>query len=179
VPDADRAPGESDASSGAELTEAHLGRHETDAERADRHLVELLNELRVALPGVQVLFAFLLVVPFNQGFQRLTNFERKLYFATLLLTTVASVCLIAPSIHHRLVFRRHAKPFVVTIGNRLTIVGLSLLALAMTGAVLLVTEIMFGGVTAAVTAVLVLSVFGAIWYVIPLRHRGERESPPP
>jgi hypothetical protein len=160
------------------MAETYLDRRETEAERADRHLAELLNELRVALPGVQVLFAFLLVVPFSQGFQSLSDFERKLYFAILLLTAVASVCLIAPSMHHRLLFRRHAKPFVVTTGNRLTIAGLSVLALAMTGAVLLVTHILFGGVTAAVTAVLVLSLFGVIWYLIPIRERAREPEAP-
>ena len=125
----------------------------------------------MALPGVQVLFAFLLVAPFNQGFQRVSDFERKLYFATLLCTAVSSILLIAPSMHHRLLFRQGQKPFLVSTANRLTIAGLSMLALAMTGAVLLVTHVLFGAVTAAVTTALVLSVFAAVWIAVPVRRR--------
>jgi O-antigen/teichoic acid export membrane protein len=152
-------------------------RHETETERQDRNLNELLNELRVALPGVQVLFAFLLVAPFNQGFEKITDFERKLYFATLLCTALASILLIAPSMHHRLLFRRHDKAFVVTTANRLTIVGLSVLALAMTGAVLLVTHVLFGAVTAAVTCAVVVAAFIAVWFVVPVRRRLREPSP--
>src|SRR5438270_234729 len=127
-------------------------RKETEVERLDRNLTELLNELRVALPGVQVLFAFLLVAPFNQGFQKVSDFERKLYFATLLCTALSSILLIAPSMHHRLLFRQRQKPFLVTTANRLTIAGLAMLALAMTGAVLLVTHVLFGGIPAGGSA---------------------------
>jgi hypothetical protein len=147
--------------------DAALDRHETEQERLDRNLLELLNELRVALPGVQVLFAFLLVAPFNQGFQKVTDFERKLYFATLLCTAVASVLLIAPSMHHRLLFRHHAKAFIVVTANRLTITGLSVLALAVTGAVLLITHVLFGSLTAAITAAVLVVLFVSVWYVVP------------
>src|ERR1700704_4867094 len=92
-------------------------RDETPFERADRNLAELLNELRVALPGVQVLFAFLLVVPFNQRFSATTPFQRGAYFATLLLTASATVFLIAPSVHHRLLFRLQEKEHIVLIAN--------------------------------------------------------------
>src|SRR5881227_4282244 len=95
-------------------------RHETELERYDRNLNELLSELRVALPGVQVLFAFLLVAPFNQRFGTISDFERKLYFATLLCTLLASILLIAPTVVHRLQFARGQKKSVVYTANRLT-----------------------------------------------------------
>jgi hypothetical protein len=145
------------------------GRPETPAERADRNLSELLGELRVALPGVQVLFAFLLVVPFNQRFVAATAFERLLYFATLLLTASAAVLLIAPSFHHRVLFRRQQKERIVLVGNRLAIVGLTLMALAISGVVLLVTDFLFGTVAGAVTTALLAVLIAVVWYVLPRR----------
>src|SRR5438874_819729 len=101
------------------------GRSETELERYDRNLSELLIELRVALPGVQVLFAFLLVAPFNQRFGTVSDFERKLYFATLLCTLLASILLIAPTVVHRLQFARGHEKSVVYTATRLTIAGLT------------------------------------------------------
>jgi hypothetical protein len=146
------------------------GRHETDEERLDRNLTELLNELRVALPGVQVLFAFLLVVPFNQRFADVTSFQRALYFVTLLFAAAASAFLISPSVHHRIMFRRQDKDFVVRTANRSAIIGLSFLALAMTGAIMLITDVLFGPVTVAITAVGVALMFALVWYAVPLRR---------
>jgi hypothetical protein len=145
-------------------------RDETPYERADRNLAELLNELRVALPGVQVLFAFLLVVPFNAGYTRMTEFERKLYFGVLLCTALASILLIAPSMHHRLEFRKRDKEYLVVTANRLTIAGLSVLAVAMTGAITLITHVLFGTAAAAVTTGGVALGFAAVWFAIPLRR---------
>jgi hypothetical protein len=145
-------------------------RDETPPERADRNLVELLNELRVALPGVQVLFAFLLIVPFNSGYARMTEFDRKLYFGVLLCTALASILLIAPSMHHRIEFRKHDKEYLVVTANRLTIAGLSVLAVAMTGAILLITHVIFGTTAAIVTTIVVAGGFGTVWYAIPLRR---------
>jgi hypothetical protein len=144
-------------------------RRETAAERADRNLGELMGELRVALPGVQVLFGFLLVVPFNQGFHRISAFERRLYFVTLLATALASMLLIAPSIHHRLAFQRSKKPQLVARANKLMIVGLVVLSAAMTCAVLLVTHVLFGGVTSIITACCVGGGFAGIWYGLAVR----------
>src|SRR5437868_1216879 len=124
---------------------------ENHKERVDRELAELLNELRVALPGVQVLFAFLLIVPFSQGYTQMTDFERKLYFGVLLCTGLAAMLLIAPSMHHRLEFRRRDKEYLVVTANRLTIAGLSALAVAMTGAILLITHLLFGTAATIVT----------------------------
>jgi len=147
------------------------GRSETELERYDRNLSELLSELRVALPGVQVLFAFLLVAPFNQRFGTVSNFERHLYFATLMCTLLSSILLIAPTLVHRLEFRRGRKAYVVEAANRLTIAGLSVFAIAMTLAVLLITHYLFGVATAAVTTVLVVLAFALVWFVQPLRTR--------
>jgi Family of unknown function (DUF6328) len=151
-------------------THPATGRDETEKERVDRNLQEMLGELRVALPGVQVLFAFLLVVPFNQGWTNITSFQRTLYLVTLLLTAASTICLIAPTVHHRIEFRKQQKDEIVKLGNRIVIVGLTLLALAMTGAVLLVTDVIYGtGTTVAVAAGAVLA-FGVLWYLVPLRR---------
>jgi Family of unknown function (DUF6328) len=148
-----------------------MRRDETDLERVDRNLSELLQELRVALPGVQVLFAFLLVLPFSQGFADVTGFQKGVYFVTLMLTAAAAVCLIAPSMHHRLLFRRDAKLQILNTANRLTIIGLSLLALAMIGVVLMITDFLFdAGIAIAATVVTALA-FGGVWLVLPLQER--------
>jgi hypothetical protein len=146
-------------------------RNETDLERHDRNLNELLGELRVALPGVQVLFAFLLVAPFNQRFGTLSHLERLLYFVTLLCTLLASILLIAPTLVHRFHFRLGEKAYVVDTANRLMIAGLSVFAFAMTCAVLLITLYLFGPATAIVTTAIVIITIGLIWFALPLRRR--------
>src|ERR1700710_1813361 len=127
------------------------GRDETEEERLDRNLGELLQELRVALPGVQGLFAFLLAVPVPQDFTKITEFEKRVYFATLLLTALSAALLIAPSAYHRLTFRYQQKHRLVFLANRLAIAGLAALALAMTCAVMLITDVLFGTVTTVIT----------------------------
>ena len=149
-------------------------RHETPLERADRNLLELLNELRVALPGVQVLFAFLLIVPFSQRYDRMTEFERKLYFGVLLCTGLATILLIAPSVHHRIEFRQHDKEYLVLLANRLTIAGLTVLAVAISGAILLITHILFSATAAVITTAAVAVAIAVVWYVIPLRRLAYR-----
>ena len=150
------------------------GREETNEQRVDRNLLELLNELRVALPGVQVLFAFLLVVPFSQGFSDITAFQEKVYFVTLLCTAAASAFLIAPSVHHRIEFREQDKEHIVLVANRMAIVGQLFLALAMVGVVLLITDVLFGtGATVIVTAATAVA-FAWLWYAIPLRRKLSR-----
>jgi hypothetical protein len=150
---------------------AITGRRETELERYDRNLSELMGELRVALPGVQVLFAFLLVAPFNQRFGSVSHFERRLYLATLLCTLLASILLIAPTIIHRLEFRQGEKAYVVQTANRLTIAGLSVFAVAMTSAVLLITHYLFGAATAIITTTIVAVAFALIWFAVPVRRR--------
>jgi hypothetical protein len=151
------------------------GREETERERLDRNLEQLLGELRVALPGVQVLFAFLLVVPFNQRFADITSFQRTVYFVTLLCATAATACLIAPTAHHRIEFREQDKERIVFGGNRLAIVGLALLAIAMTGAITLVTDFLYGSTTTAIAAGLVGLLFAVLWYAIPIRRLLEQD----
>jgi len=147
------------------------GRPESEQERVDRNLQELLGELRVALPGVQVLFAFLLVVPFNQGFATVTEFQQKLYLVTLVCAALASVFLIAPTVHHRVMFRRQDKEHLVVVSNRQAVIGLTFLAIAMVGAIVLVTDVLFAPRTTIVTGALVSLAFLVLWYALPLRRR--------
>ena len=125
------------------------------------------------LPGVQVLFAFLLVVPFNQRFADVSTFQKYLYLGTLLCAAAASACLIAPSIHHRITFRTQDKEHLIFRANQLTIAGGGLLALAMTGAIWLITGYLFGTPITAVAAAGVGLMFAVLWYAVPLlrRHR--------
>jgi hypothetical protein len=160
-----------DASSGRDATERDSGRDETEGERLDRNLGELLQELRVALPGVQVLFAFLLAVPFQQGFTKITSFQRDVYFGTLLCTAISAVLLISPSAYHRLTFRYQQKRQLIFYANRLTIAGLSFLALAMTGAIMLITDVLFGTAATVITCAATVIVFAVFWYALPLRRR--------
>ncbi len=146
------------------------GREESEKERLDRNLEQLLGELRVALPGVQVLFAFLLVVPFNQRFADITSFQRTVYFVTLLCATAACACLIAPSAHHRIEFRAQDKERIVMGGNRLALAGLTLLATAMTGAITFVTDFLYSSTTTTIAAVLVAVLFAVLWYAVPIRR---------
>jgi Family of unknown function (DUF6328) len=146
--------------------------NETQDERLNRELIELLNELRVILPGVQVLFAFLLTVPFTNQFSRITESQRQVYFVTFLLTTVATSLLIAPSAYHRLRFRQHDKEQMLRTSNRLAIAGMAFLAAAITGAVYLVTDLIFEA-RAAITLVTAATVLCYLWfwYGLPLMRR--------
>jgi Family of unknown function (DUF6328) len=146
------------------------GRDETEAERVDRNLQEFLGELRVALPGVQVLFAFLLVVPFNQRFPDITDFQKTTYFVTLLFTAAASVCLIAPTAQHRIEFRRQHKEQILLMANRLAVIGLGCLAVAMTGAILLITDLLYGSTTTLIVTLAVGVAFATLWYLVPVRR---------
>src|SRR3954453_2170687 len=127
------------------------GRNETEKERLDRNLNELLGELRVALPGVQVLFAFLLAVPFNQRFNEATDFEKGVYFVTMIATAIAAAFLIAPSAMHRIQFRSDDKHHIVFRANRFAVIGFAVLGVAMTSAVLLVTHFVYADALAIVT----------------------------
>ncbi len=143
-------------------------RHETPAERLDRNLDEMLQELRVALPGVQVLFAFLLTVPFSQGLVRMTQFERILYLVVLLSTALATFILIAPTPFHRLLFRQGRKAEVVAFANRAILIGLAFLAFAMVGAIFLVTHLLFGTAAAVPVTILAGLLIAGLWYAYPL-----------
>lgn len=150
-------------------------RHETALERLDRNLEELTGELRVVVTGVQVLFAFLLIVPFNVGFAHVGDFERTVYFVTLLLTALATVCTIAPSAQHRFLFRHDDKQQIVFTSNRVVIAGLGFLALAMCGCLLLVTNKLFGLTAGVLTAVFGALPFAALWFVVPIRRLRQLE----
>jgi hypothetical protein len=149
--------------------------HETEKERLDRELIELLNELRVALPGVQVLFAFLLAVPFYQRFVDVTSFQRDVYFATLSLALIATALMIAPTAVHRLNFRTHDKKAIVMISNRLAIAGVAVLALAMVSVMVLISDILFGLVMTIAVGVVSALVFALLWAALPLSRRSMRD----
>ena len=144
---------------------------ESEKQRRDRELIELLNELRVAIPGVQVLFAFLLIVPFSNGFPKMTAAQRDVFFVAFLCTTVSALLLIATSAHHRLRFRDKDKERLVTRGNSLAVAGLSFLAVAMTAVAFLITDVLFSEPWPAVVAGLAAGAFGWVWYVIPFLGR--------
>ena len=145
-------------------------RDETKKERADRNMIELLNELRVALPGVQVLFAFLLLLPFSQGFTSVSEFQRVVFLVTLLATALAAVLLIAPSMHHRLQFREGNKEGILQDANKLAILGLTALAVAMCGAIVLVVDYVFAPGTMIWSAAGVALAFLIVWYAMPARR---------
>jgi hypothetical protein len=153
------------------MTDRPSGRDESEDDRLDRNLGELLQELRVALPGVQVLFAFLLAVPLQRNFSQITSFEKNVYFATLLCTAVSAALFIAPSAYHRLTFHYQQKRRLVFLANRFAIAGLVFLALAMTGAIMLITDILFGTAATVLTTVAAFSMFAVLWGVLPLRRR--------
>ncbi len=146
-------------------------REETPKERDDRELIELLNELRVALPGVQVMFAFMLAVPFSKGYSKVTHFEKLAFFVALVATALSSALLIATPSIHRLLFRHRDKERIVLAGNRLAIAGIAFLGVAMVASVLMVSDFLFGRTTGYVTAGVLAAVVLAAWYGFALRVR--------
>jgi membrane-bound acyltransferase YfiQ involved in biofilm formation len=149
-------------------------RSEEEQERLNRQMTELLNELRVAMPGVQVLFAFLLAVPFQQRFQEVNDFQRDVYFVTLLAAMAATAFLIAPSAYHRIAFGQHEKPNIILVGTVQFVCGLIALAIAMNGAVLLVTDFLFHAGTVIVTLLVTGSLFAWLWFGIGVWRRIRR-----
>ena len=144
---------------------------ESKKERIDRELIELLNELRVALPGVQVLFAFLLIVPFSNGYDRMTAGQKDIFFATFVSTALATAFLIAPSANHRILFRQKDKERLLVRSNHQAIAGLVFLALAVIGVVALITDVIFESLTATLTAAGVAIVLVLLWFAFPLYRR--------
>jgi hypothetical protein len=153
------------------LERSDKGRDESRQERLDRNELELLTELRVASAGVQVLLAFLLIVPFNNRFVHLSAFERYDYFATLVCMAIAATLLIAPSIHHRVLFRLAQKEFLVNVGNKAAITAMVFMTLGMTGILMLIADVIFGGPTTAVVGVLAGLLVSGLWFGIPLNRR--------
>jgi uncharacterized protein DUF6328 len=150
---------------------------ESEKERVDRELIELLNELRVVLPGVQVLFAFLLTVPFSNGYSKITGLQRDVYFIALLCAAVATILLIAPSTYHRILFRKGEKRQLLEAGNRFTISGTVFLALSMCAAIYLITDVLYQVPVAVTVAIVALVGFGSVWYLLPIWRRLHSEAP--
>jgi len=149
-------------------------RSDEEQERLNRQLTELLNELRVAMPGVQVLFAFLLAVPFQQRFATVNAFQRDVYLFTLLAAATATAFLVAPSAYHRIAFQEHEKERIIQMGTRQFVCGIVALAVAMTGAVLLVTDVLFQAATTIVVVVGVAAVFAWLWFGIGLWRKWQQ-----
>jgi amino acid transporter len=141
---------------------------ETPKERADRELIELLNELRIVLPGVTVLFAFLLAVPFANGWSRVTAFQRDVFVVAFLSTAVSVALLTAPTSYHRLRFRQDNKERIVKIGNRLAIAGIAASAVALEAVVVLVMDTVISRGAAVAAAAGLFAVVALLWYGLPL-----------
>jgi uncharacterized protein DUF6328 len=153
--------------------QAERERDESQSERLDRNTVELLNELRIAGTGIQVMFAFLLVVPFNTGWKQVDGFERTVYFVTLLVVALAAFLLMAPPIHHRILFRHGEKSFLIRIGNYMAIGGMVCLGLGFVGILVLISDVVVGGAAPAVVGALALALVAGLWFVLPLVRREE------
>jgi cation transport ATPase len=146
-------------------------RDESAKEKRDRELIELLNELRVALPGVQVLFAFLLTVPFSQGWTRLTAQQETVYFGTFIATSLATALLLAPTAFHRLRFRQADKERLLRIANVAAVAGLLFLLAAVTGCVFLIADLLFNALAASIVAAIIAAAYATLWFVVPLSSR--------
>ena len=146
-------------------------RDESEGDRLDRNLGELLQELRVAGLGVQVLFGFLLSLPFTTRFTQLSPGQRNLYLATIVLAAVATALLLGPVAYHRLVFRQGQKERLVRAANIMAIAGLATVGLAVSAAVLLVTDYVSSGLTAGLITAFVTCLFAGLWFVLPLARR--------
>lgn len=144
---------------------------ESDGQRLQRNLNELLQELRVAQAGVQILFAFLLAVAFTSTYEHATGFQRTVHLVTVALTTGSAALLIAPAAWHRLLFRQGRRQEIIKAANRFALGGLALLAGAMTGVVLLVTDVVAGRAVAVIFAAGVAALFLVLWFVLPARIR--------
>jgi len=147
------------------------GDDESRSERINREVIELINELRVALVGVQVLFAFLLAVPFAQGFQDVTSFQKTLFFGVLCSTAISSALLVAPSAYHRINFRSKDKEQMLRTSNGLMIGGLTFLALSITGSVALIADYLYSSTMTIVSAIVGLLLFAGLWFVLPVLRR--------
>jgi hypothetical protein len=149
-------------------------RQESVAQRADRNIAELVQELRVVGLGVQVLFGFLLSLPFTMRFTKLDGAQRGVYLTSLVLAAVATTLLIGPVAYHRLVFRQGMKEQLVRFANTLAILGLAAVGGAVLMAVLLVTDFVAGAVAAGVITAVLACMLGVLWFAVPLTQRRER-----
>jgi CHASE2 domain-containing sensor protein len=137
----------------------------------DRELIELLNELRVTLPGVQVLFAFLLIAPFSQQFERINDLQKYAYLVALTFTALGSAFLIAPTPYHRIRFRDQDKEAMIQVANRLAIAGTLSVAIAMSCALFFVTDVLFSSPVPALLTALVAGVIVTFWYALPIARK--------
>jgi Family of unknown function (DUF6328) len=149
---------------------------ESTGERLDRELMELLQGIRVVMPGVQVLLAFLLTVPFQQRFAQLPGSLRNAFFAAIACATLATVLLIAPSTHHRLLFRAREKEWLLRVGNQMALWGTVLLGASIVLALYVVTNVLFTSEQALLTTAIAIVVFVGLWYVLPLTRRSSSTS---
>jgi hypothetical protein len=154
----------------------HTG--ETSSEKLMRNVAELLQELRVAQAGVQILFGFLLSVVFTDRFHDASGFEKALHLAAVVLAAAATALLTAPAAWHRLLFRTGSRERILTVGNRFVLAGLVCLALAITTVVALIAKVVYGGVAMVVIGVLSAVLFGVLWFVVPARLRPPEDDPP-
>src|SRR5215217_1354065 len=141
---------------------------EDEHERRIRELAELLQELRVVLPGVQVLLAFLLTVPFSARFESVSQLQQMVFFGTLVCTAVSTGLLMAPSAHHRLLWRQQAREHRLQMANRLTIAGIVLLIPGIVGAMFVISDMMFGSVAATTTTAIITAFLLYVWFLMPL-----------
>jgi hypothetical protein len=153
--------------------EAEEQRHESPARRLDRNTIELLNELRIAGTGIQVMFAFLLIVPFNTGWRHTDSFERTVYFVTLLVVAASAFLLMAPPVHHRMLFRHGEKQFLVRLGNDFAIAGMALLAVGFVGILVLLSDVVLGGAAPAIVGGLASVFVASLWFGLPIVRRDE------
>ncbi len=151
---------------------------ETSKERHNRELIELLNELRVLLPGTQVIFAFLLAVPFSDRFKEIGTADRALYFITLCSTAMSALLLIAPGAMHRLDFRLIDKGAMIKIATRLAIWGTVFVAISMVGALTFVALLIYGETAAVVVGTVAAVLFTGGWFVMPMRWRRKHPHEP-
>jgi hypothetical protein len=146
-------------------------RDESDAEKLDRNTIELLNEIRVASGGIQFMFGFLLIVPFDSAFRRISTFERTVYFIALICVAISCVLLMAPSIHHRILFRHHEKRFLISVANRMAITGMVFLGVGFTGILIVLSDFVLGGVAPLLVGAGAVATIGGLWFVLPLGRR--------
>ncbi len=149
-------------------------RDEAPQERLDRNQTELMTELRVAGAGVQVLFGFLLIVPFNNRWTALSSFDRDAYFVALLCVAIAAVLLIAPMVQHRLLFREREKGYLVRIGNLSAIVAMVFLSVGLTAILVLVSNVVFGGLAPVIVGIVAALAIGWLWFGVALAKRESR-----
>ncbi|WP_173155535.1 DUF6328 family protein [Phytohabitans suffuscus] len=150
---------------------------ETRKERYERNFADLLQELRVAQTGVQILFAFLLTLPFSSGFERVTPFQKDVYVVALLAAAGAAAMLIAPVAYHRVLFQRGRKAELVWSAHRLASGGLVFMLVAMVSAVLLITDFILDRWVACLLSAVTGVWFVLLWLVLPLLRRDDRDQP--